>query len=117
MEKITGLARTEIAKLACWQKSRLVETTLEKVVARCRNEILQEETVGQRILDLEIEREGLLDTVWLATSPNQIRQLWSSVSALLGQKESPLQSEAMETEPMKPTANFELKTNAASRES
>ena len=36
------------------------------------------------------ERENLLDTVWLATSGKQIKELWTKVAELLGDQPSPL---------------------------
>ena len=65
-----------------------------------REQILQQDEVGQEILRLEAECSELLDTIWLATSTTQIRHLWSSVSKLIQEEETTLQAEAMKTEPM-----------------
>jgi hypothetical protein len=55
--------------------------------------------VGRELARLETEKESLLDTVWLATSPGAIRQLWTKVAALLGEEPTPLEREALAIEP------------------
>jgi hypothetical protein len=62
-------------------------------------EFLAEDPLGQKILALRREKEELLDTVWLATGATQIRQLWAKVAELLGEPQSPLQTEALAIEP------------------
>jgi hypothetical protein len=64
-------------------------------------ELLADDPIGAEIVHLEAERERLLDTVWLACSPAQIKQLWSKVSALLGDEGTPLEREALTIAPMK----------------
>lgn len=65
-----------------------------------RNEVLGKSRRGKRILALETEKENLLDTVWLATSSKQIKDLWAQVDRLLGETPSKLQSEALKIEPI-----------------
>lgn len=47
------------------------------------------------MLALRKEKEELLDTVWLATSGKQIKDLWQKVSDLLQQEPTPLQQDAL----------------------
>lgn len=61
--------------------------------------LLREHDLGRQIVQLRLERENLLDTVFLATSPIQIRSLWEKVSDLLGDELSQLQREAMKIAP------------------
>ncbi len=63
-------------------------------------ELLAEDELGRRILRLRLEKEELLDTVWLATSPKQIKELWSTVASVLEQEPTELQKEALSMEPM-----------------
>lgn len=58
-------------------------------------ELLEKEPLGQRILRLEREKEELLDTVWLATSPAQIKELWSKFAEVLQWEPPDLQKEAL----------------------
>ena len=60
---------------------------------------LREHEFGRQITQLRLERENLLDTVFLATSPVQVRELWSRVSDLLGDELSQLQRAAMQIAP------------------
>lgn len=52
------------------------------------------------MIKLRLEKENLLDTVFLATSPIQIRTLWRQVSDFLGDELSQLQKSAMEINPV-----------------
>ncbi len=60
------------------------------------DELLAGSEIGQRVLNLREEKDNLLDTVWLATSPKQIKELWSKVAELLGDKQTQLQNAAQE---------------------
>ena len=63
---------------------------------RFERELLAQDPLGQKILTLKDEQEELLDTVWLATSSAQIKELWSRVSKLLDQPPTGLQQEALD---------------------
>ena len=63
-------------------------------------ELLAEDELGRRILRFQQEKEELLDTVWLATSSTQIKELWSTVAEVLNQEPTELQKEALSIEPM-----------------
>ncbi len=58
-------------------------------------QLLAADPAGKTILQLEAEKEGLLDTVWLAVSPAQIKQLWAKVGDLLGDDQTALQRNAL----------------------
>ena len=62
-------------------------------------ELLEKDELGQQVLELRREKEEILDTVWLATSGKHIRELWSSVSELLKESPTPLQTRALSIEP------------------
>jgi hypothetical protein len=64
------------------------------------DELLAADATGQRVLGLRAEKDRLLDTVWLATSPVQIRQLWTRVGALLGDEPTELEREALAIAPV-----------------
>ena len=55
--------------------------------------------LGRQILRLRAEKDRLLDTVWLARSPAQIRQLWTKVGELLGDELTHLEREALAIAP------------------
>ena len=61
---------------------------------------MAESDVGRRIVTLRRERENLLDTIWLATSPVQLKTLWSKLAELLGDEQTQLQRDALAIEPV-----------------
>ncbi len=63
-------------------------------------ELLAADPLGRQILQLRLEQEDLLDTVWLASSPAQIKQLWNRVAEILNQKPTTLQQHALSLEPV-----------------
>lgn len=79
-----------------------LKSTFQSLLATRRqhieSELLQESSIGREILKLRDERDGLLDTVWLATSNVQIRELWGRVSQVLGDDATPLQQQILATE-------------------
>ncbi len=66
-----------------------------------QEQLLADDPVGRELARLEAEKDRLLDTVWLASSPTQIKQLWAKVSELLGDEPTRLEREALEIAPAK----------------
>jgi len=66
-----------------------------------QKELLALDPLGQKILELQLEQDDLLDTVWLATSPVQIKQLWGRVAEILNQQPTALQQHALTMEPVR----------------
>ena len=64
------------------------------------DELLQASDQGRRILTLEAEKANLLDTIWIATSPAQIRTLWTKLAEILHDDPTPLQREALAITPV-----------------
>ena len=62
-------------------------------------ELLEKDDLGRKILALRREKEEMLDTVWLATSGKHIRELWMSVTELLQESPTMLQTKALSIEP------------------
>ncbi len=54
--------------------------------------------LGAVILKLKREEEELLDTVWLATSSKQIKDLWRGVAELVSAEPTRLQKQAMQVD-------------------
>jgi len=59
------------------------------------DELLAECDTGREILRLREEKENLLDIVWLATSPSQLKTLWTKVSELLSTEPTQLERDAL----------------------
>ena len=62
-------------------------------------DILAESDLGRRVLALREEKANLLDTVWLATSSSQIKELWEQVNTLLEIKPTALEEKALKIQP------------------
>ena len=85
----------------CWSdRHSLIEGVIDRAAKDVEKEILQESEFGRKILRLEHEREELTDTIWLATSPVQIRSLWKDFSAMLKEEPTELQKQALTYEPL-----------------
>jgi hypothetical protein len=64
-----------------------------------QEQLLGDDPIGREFARLEAERNRLLDVIWLATSPAQIKQLWSKITALLDEEPTPLEREALAITP------------------
>ena len=64
-----------------------------------QEQMLADDPIGREIARLEAEKDRLLDTVWLACSPAQIKQLWTKVGELLGDEPTTLERDALAIEP------------------
>lgn len=71
-----------------------IECSIEKRKSAEVNKILAKSARGKQIIALRMEKENLLDTVWLATSGKQIKELWETLNSLLGNTQTKLQREA-----------------------
>ncbi len=72
---------------------------VESEAKHYRTAIMEETELGRQILRLEQEKEELLDTIWLATSPKQIKELWTALGELLEATPTNLQANALKSEP------------------
>ena len=84
-----GYHREEEVKSAVAKRQRVHE-----------DELLGECDTGREILRFRQEQEDLLDTVWLASSPSQLKTLWSKVNELLGTEPTRLERDALAIPPL-----------------
>lgn len=77
-----------------YYKSR-VNREIETRQKSHEEKLLSETEFGQEIANLQNEKENLLDTVWLATSPRQVTQLWEKLSHLIGEGSTEFQKEIL----------------------
>ena len=63
--------------------------------------MLADDSIGREIARPESEKDRLLDTVRLAASPTQIKQLRTRVGELLGDEPTTLERDALAIEPAK----------------
>jgi hypothetical protein len=76
-----------------------IRAAITKRQAEHEEELLATHDLGRQVLRLRAEKEDLLDVIWLATSPAQVRQLWTKVAELLGEESTQLEREAMAIKP------------------
>ena len=76
-----------------------VAEAISRRQATHQDQLLVDDPIGREIARLEAEKDRLLDTVWLAASPAQIKQLWTKVGELLGDEPTPLEREALAIAP------------------
>ena len=79
-----------------------VESAVTTRARALEADILGESELGQQVLSLRDEKDNLLDTVWLATSTSQIKELWEQVNTLLQIKPTALEEKALQIAPVQP---------------
>lgn len=77
-----------------------VEREIERRKELFLKQLRSQHPKGQQIQSLENEKEELLDTVWLATSTSQIKELWSQIVDGLQFEVTPLQQKALAIDPV-----------------
>ncbi len=95
LARVRGVEIDQIEEVYYGRHESEVTRAVAQRQAIHEDELLAEHELGRRILQLRAEKDRLLDTVWLACSPAQIRQLWSKVSTLLGDQPTDLEREAL----------------------
>ncbi len=80
----------------------MVQDALKARAKALEADILAESDLGKQVLALREEKDNLLDTVWLATSCTQIKELWEQVNALLELKPTALEEKALSIVPIEP---------------
>ena len=76
-----------------------VSTAITKRQAVHEDEILAGHELGRQVVGIRAEKDRLLDVIWLATSPVQVRQLWTRVGELIGDEPTQLEREALAIPP------------------
>jgi len=100
LAKIRAVPLRQLSESGYYNIDAEVSEAVEKRQSIHEDELLAETPRGRNILTLRVEKENLLDTVWLATSSKQIKELWQKVDEMLGGQQSPLQREALAIEPV-----------------
>jgi hypothetical protein len=77
-----------------------VENAVKARARALEAEILAECELGRQVLALRLEEDNLLDTVWLATSSQQIKELWERVNTLLEITPTALEDTALKIAPV-----------------
>jgi hypothetical protein len=97
---IRGVPSRQLPDVSRYGSDAEIADAVSKRQSVHEQDLLRETLRGRRILVLREEKDNLLDTVWLATSPKQIKDLWRKVNDLLGGEQTKLQQDALEIEPV-----------------
>jgi len=99
LARVRGVPVENIDDYGVYRYNTEVDNAVQRRQAVHEEELLAENEHGQQILRLRREKEDLLDTVWLATSGAQIKELWSKVADLLDDEQTQLQRDALAIKP------------------
>ncbi|TWU56015.1 hypothetical protein [Rubripirellula reticaptiva] len=89
--RLSGRSVSSIADRGEWVAKGIIDKRMESQQKLEKRRLMESDELGKLILALLDEQDAMLDTVWLATSPRQIRDLWESVSRLLNEQTTSLQ--------------------------
>lgn len=79
----------------CYSHYNEIRNAISEIRKAHEEKIYGNHEVGRELLKLQNERENILDTVWLATSPRQVTELWQRVVNLLGEDTTDFQKEIL----------------------
>lgn len=74
-----------------------IDSRIEELQRHHEEALLREDSLGRELSGLLAEKESLLDTVWLATSPRQVTDLWVKALKLLGEETTGFQQDVLST--------------------
>lgn len=97
--KLRGVPVRQVPATSRYGIESEVSEAVSKRQAVHEQELLAETPRGREILTLRQEKDNLIDTVWLATSSKQVKDLWQEVDDMLGGEQTKLQREALAIEP------------------
>jgi hypothetical protein len=100
LAKVRGVPVADLGNQYIYNASQEVTAAIQRREKVHQDELYAQDPLGQKILELRREKEELLDTVWLASSPKQIKDLWTKVAELLGDEQTRLQKDALAIEPV-----------------
>ena len=99
LARVRGVAVEDVESRYHGSLDPEVTTAINKRLAVHEEELLAGHELGHRILELRRQKENVLDVVWLATSPTQVRELWTRIGKLLGDEPTALEREALAIAP------------------
>jgi hypothetical protein len=100
LAKIRGVPVADLDNEHVYSAEREITPAIQRRQKVHEDELYAQDPLGQKILEMRREKEELLDTVWLASSPKQIKELWTKVAELLGDEQTRLQKDALAIQPV-----------------
>jgi len=68
-----------------WRREEQIEDRIEKATGVVKGKMMADNDVGKEILRLQAEQEHMLETVWVATSSAQVKELFMKVNSVLNE--------------------------------
>jgi hypothetical protein len=99
LAKVRGVSIDDVDGYSRMHDHPEIRAAIGKRQAVHEQELLAGHELGRQVLKLRAERENLLDAIWLATSPSQVRVFWQKVAELLGEEPTDLEREALSIPP------------------
>jgi hypothetical protein len=99
LAKVRGVSADDLDGYSRVHDHPEIRAALGQRQAVHEDELLAGNELGRQVLRLRAEREDLLDSIWLATSPSQIRLFWQKVGELLGEEPTRLERAALSIPP------------------
>ncbi len=99
LARIRGVAVEDVEARYFGSLDPEVSTAISKRLVVHEEELLAGHELGRRVLELRSQKDNLLDVVWLATSPSQVREVWTRIGKLLGDEPRALEREALAIAP------------------
>jgi hypothetical protein len=99
LAKVRGVSADDLDCYARIHDHPEIRAAIAKRQAVHEDELLAGHELGRQVLRLRAERENLLDAIWLATSPSQVKAFWQKVGELLGEEPTRLEREALSIPP------------------
>jgi hypothetical protein len=100
LARLRGVDVEDVEERYYGGRDQEVDTAIGKRQGVHEDELLAADELGRQVLRLRAEKDRLHDTVWLACSPAQIKQLWLNVNTLLGDEPTALEREALSIPPV-----------------
>jgi hypothetical protein len=99
LARVRGVSADDLDCYARVHDHPEIRAAITRRQALHEEELLAGNELGRQVLKLRAERENLMDVIWLATSPVQVRELWRKVAELLGEEPTHLEREALSIPP------------------
>ena len=99
LARVRGVSAEELDGYSRIHDHPEIRAAIDRRRALHEEELLAGHELGRQVLRLRAERENLLDSIWLATSPAQIRSFWQKVGELLGDEPTDLERAALAIPP------------------
>lgn len=98
-DKLEKEACEKLGVKSDWHRHDYIEERIKSGQEIVVDRMMKGHPVGLKILTLKKEQDRLLETVWIATSTAQVKELFERVNEILDEGSTPLGEKAQDIEP------------------